>query len=209
MQNLVEYVDGLDASFRKLKLILIVMGSLFGVVAIAAMALSYDFADKSRRNIYVLDQGHSLLALQAEAAPAIDLEVADHVRTFHLLFFNLAPNREAINANMEAALKLGDHSVADYWNDLQEDNHFNRIMSANITQQIKVDSVKVDVSGYPYRVHTYAKIFTIRESLMTRQLFESTCNVYKTAARSSSNPHGLLIEKFLVTKFEVENSVRR
>ena len=60
-------------------------------------------------------------------------------------------------------------------------------------------SVKVDMQTYPYGAVTYGKLFLLRESNITSYEFESSCRLVEVE-RSPSNPHGMMIEKFLVTK---------
>ena len=125
-----------------------------------------------------------------------------------MLFFNIAPNAESINANKEAAFLLADRSAAQYWDDMQEDGYFNRLISVNACQNIilNANSITVDTSVYPYKVHTKGKIMVVRSSVMSLYNFESTCGVFKTQ-RSVSNPHGMMIENFFVNDFSEE--VRR
>jgi hypothetical protein len=75
------------------------------------------------------------------------------------------------------------------------------MVSANISQEIVIDSVSVDMSSYPYQARTYAKIYMLRESNITAYDFESSCRLVDVQ-RSRSNPHGLMIEKFRVIRNE-------
>ena len=94
---------------------------------------------------------------------------------------------------------MSDRSAYDYWMDLSERGFYQRLVSANISQEIVVDSVRVNMQTYPYEVSTYGKLFLLRESNITSYEFESSCRLVEVE-RSPSNPHGMMIEKFLVTK---------
>ena len=64
-----------------------------------------------------------------------------------------------------------------------------------------VDSVKVDMQNYPYTATTYGTIYVLRESNITAYGLESQCQIID-AERSAVNPHGMMIEKFVVTRNE-------
>lgn len=66
---------------------------------------SYSFAEAQRQKIYVLDQGRSLmLALSQDLQQNRPVEAREHVRRFHLLFFDLSPDKSAIEGNLTKAL---------------------------------------------------------------------------------------------------------
>ena len=82
------------------------------------------------------------------------------------------------------------------------------IVSANISQQMLVDSVVFAGSGYPWQVKTYARQYVVRESKVSLYSFVSTCQVIE-GRRSDVNPHGLLIEKFKVISNDLIETRKR
>ena len=170
---------------------------LMALVTVLSVLRSYSFVREQRRQIYVIDKGQSILALQSDGSATRDLEAMDHVTRFHELFFNMAPNAATIQQNVDRALNLSDRSVYDYWSE----GFYQRLVQANITQQMVVDSVVVDLSGYPYEARCYAHQYMIRESNITAYEFESSCRLIDTE-RSPVNPHGLMIERFTVVRNE-------
>jgi hypothetical protein len=100
-----------------------------------------------------------------------ELEVQDHVARFHELFFTMSPNSESIKESLDKALNLSDQSVWQYSQDLAEKGYYSRLISANISQQIMVDSVSVNTASYPYQVTTYARQYVVRESKITVYAF--------------------------------------
>lgn len=200
MNKLLKLNHDIEQSFKGLKTLSLVSIAASVVIAIASVFSSHSFAEKQRQKIYVLDQGKSLLlALQTDAIISKELEIKDHVERFHELFFNLSPQAKAINENLDRALNLSDESAFKYSQDLAEKGYYSRIVSANITQQVIVDSVVVTNRNYPYKVKTYARQYVIRESNMSEYSLVSTCQLIDIP-RSDVNPHGLLIEKFQVTE---------
>lgn len=200
MNKLLKLNHDIEQSFKGLKLVSLLSIAASVIIAVASVLSSHSFAEKQRQKIYVLDQGKSLLlALQTDAIMSKELEIKDHVERFHELFFNLSPQAKAINDNLDRALNLSDESAFKYSQDLAEKGYYSRIISANITQQVLVDSVVVTDRNYPYKVKTYAHQYVIRESNMSEYSLVSTCQLINIP-RSDVNPHGLLIEKFQVTE---------
>ena len=188
----------IEKSFKgvsRLAVVSVVLSLVFSLV-VCISALSY--AERQREKIYVLDQGKSLLlALQTDAVMSKEIEVKDHVTRFHELMFTLSPQKQTIQENLDRAFNLADRSAYDYSQDLAEKGYYSRLVSANISQQMIVDSVVFQGNGYPYQVKTYARQYVIRESTMSEYAFVSSCQVLN-ASRSDVNPHGLIVEKFVV-----------
>ena len=201
MDKIIKYFDTIETSFRKLKFITMASIASGVIIALGAVYISGQQMLSNNDNIYVIDRGSAVMAARNGQDAYRDLEVKDHIERFHELMFNLSPNSESIKRNLDRALVMSDKSAYDYWSDLSERGFYSRIVSANISQEIVIDSVKVDMSSYPYQAKTYAKVFMLRESNITAYDFESSCRLVDVE-RSPSNPHGLMIEKFRVSKNE-------
>ena len=201
MDKIIKYFDTIETSFRKLKFITVASIASGVVIALGAVYISGQQMLSNNDNIYVIDRGSAVMAARSGQDAYRDLEVKDHIERFHELMFNLSPNSESIKRNLDRALTMSDKSAYDYWSDLSERGFYSRIVSANISQEIVIDSVKIDMSSYPYQAKTYAKVFMLRESNITAYDFESSCRLVDVE-RSQSNPHGLMIEKFRVSKNE-------
>ena len=201
MDKIIKYFDTIETSFRKLKFITVASIASGVTIALGAVYISGQQMLSNNDNIYVIDRGSAVMAARSGQDAYRDLEVKDHIERFHELMFNISPNSESIKRNLDRALVMSDKSAYDYWSDLSERGFYSRIVSANISQEIVIDSVKVDMSSYPYQAKTYAKVFMLRESNITAYDFESSCRLVDVE-RSPSNPHGLMIEKFRVSKNE-------
>lgn len=207
--NILGITKDIEKSFRRQSLLTVVAvgGSLLLAIVVGLSALS--FAEKQRSKIYVLDQGKSLLlALQTDAILSKDVEIRDHVTRFHELMFTLSPQKQTIQENLDRAFNLADRSAFEYSQDLAEKGYYARIVSANISQQMLVDSVVFAGSGYPWQVRTYARQYVVRESKVSLYSFVSTCQVLE-GRRSDVNPHGLLIEKFKVIQNDLIETRKR
>lgn len=186
----------IESSFRQIRLFGIVFVVMCAVVVSVAVIAAFNFAERQREKIYVLDNGKSLmLALSQDMSQNRPAEAREHVRRFHELFFSLSPDKSAIEHNINRALILSDKSAYNYYSDYSEKGYYNRIISGNINQVCQVDSVVCDFNNYPYTATTYAKQMIIRESNVTQRTLVTTCRL-SNVSRSDDNPNGFIIEGF-------------
>ena len=191
-------LNNIETSFRQIRLYAFVFAIVCVAVSVYAVYASYSFAREQREKIYVLDQGKSLmLALSQDASRNRPVEAREHVRRFHELFFTIAPDKDAIEKNMERAFLLCDKSAFNYYKDLAEKGYYNRAISGNVNQRIEVDSIHCNFNTYPYAVTTYAREFIVRQSNVTERSLVTTCTL-QNSVRSDNNPQGFLMENFLV-----------
>lgn len=196
--KILQITRDIEKSFSRMRSLSIVSVAASFVFALVVGVMAFNYSEQQRQKIYVLDQGKSLLlALQTDAILSKDIEIRDHVTRFHELMFTLSPQKQTISENLDRALNLADKSAYDYSQDLAEKGYYSRLVSANISQQMIVDSVVFQGSGYPYQVKTYARQYVVRESTLSEYSFVSSCQLVNSS-RSDVNPHGLMIEKFRV-----------
>ena len=199
----------IEKSFKGLNRLTFVCVCLSFIFSLVVGLAALNYAERQREKIYVLDQGKSLLlALQTDAVMSKELEIKDHVSRFHELMFTLSPQKKTIQENLDRAFNLADKSAYEYSQDLAEKGYYSRLVSANISQQMIVDSVVFQGNGYPYQVKTFARQYVIRESTMSEYAFVSSCQVLN-ASRSDVNPHGLIIEKFVVLENNLVETRKR
>lgn len=186
----------IETSFKQIRLFGIVFICLCAGITGYSVWNSYSFAEKQRQKIYVLDGGKSLmLALSQDLSQNRPVEAKEHVRRFHELFFTLSPDKNAIENNINRALFLVDKSAFRYYKDMQEKGYYDRIISGNINQAIRVDSVTCNFNNYPYQVVTYARQMIIRESNITQRSLVTRCDLINSV-RSDNNPQGFTMEHF-------------
>lgn len=210
MENVVKYFDTVESSFRKLKVVVISAVIAAAAITLVSVVYSISFVSSHQDNIYVLDRTGAALSATATDGAKLDrtVEAQDHVKQFHYLMFNLFPNREAIEANINAACEMCDRSAYDYYLDQQEKEFYSRLITQNISQYINIDSVKVYTGAYPYQERTYGRITVMRESNMTSYNFVSEGQLV-TTGRSKANPHGFMLEKFRVVSQDIIETRRR
>ena len=202
-------LKNIETSFRQIRFFGIVFVILCAGITTYSVFSAFQFAEKQRQKIYVLDKGKSLiLALSQDLSQNRPVEAREHIRRFHELFFTLSPDKNAIESNINRAMFLADKSVYTYYKDLVEKGYFNRIISGNINQTLQVDSVVVDFRNYPYTASTYARQVIIRESNITQRSLVTTCDLINSV-RSDNNPHGFTIENFTVKENKDIQTINR
>lgn len=193
-------LQNIESSFKLIRLFCLIFVCVCAGIVGYSVWNSYDFAEKQRQKIYVLDDGKSLmLALSQDLTTNRPVEAREHVRRFHELFFTLSADKSAIESNIKRALFLADRSAYTYFNNLTEKGYYNKIVAGNINQAIQVDSIHCDFAAYPYRITTFARQRIIRESNITERSLVTRCNLLNSV-RSDNNPQGFVIEDFQVTE---------
>ena len=202
-------LKNIETSFRQIRLFGIVFVAMCAVVVSVALICVFNFAERQREKIYVLDNGKSLmLALSQDMEQNRPAEAREHVRRFHELFFTLSPDKSAIEHNINRALILSDKSAYNYYTDFSEKGYYNRIIAGNINQELQVDSVVCDFNNYPYIAKTYARQMIIRESNVTERTLVTQCRL-SNASRSDDNPNGFIIEGFTILENKDISTVKR
>lgn len=208
MDKLIKHFNDIDTSFKAMKYITTLSLVVSAVIGLGSVLLYINKTSKLTDTIYVVDRASAVMASRTPEEGYRDIEANDHVLRFHELMLNITPNAESIKRNLDRALILSDKSAYDYYMDLSEKGFYQRMISANITQEFVPDSVKVDLDSYPYKVRTYGKLYLMRESNINLYEFESEGQLVEVE-RSPSNPHGLMLEKFHVSRNENVGTRRR
>lgn len=188
-------MKNIDSAFRHIRLFSIVF--LVGCIGISSYALliSYRTTANSQQRIYILANGKALEAYAADRKDNIAVEARDHVKMFHHFFFSLDPDDKVIKTNIEKALYLADGSAKQQYDNLKENNYYSSLISGNISQEISVDSIVINIDVYPYYFRYKGQQKIIRPtSIVTRSLV--TEGYLRNVARSDNNSHGFLIEKW-------------
>lgn len=188
-------MKNIDTAFRYVRgfTMLVICGCI--IISCYALYKSFQTVSQMQDRVYILANGKALEAYASERKDNIPVEARDHVKTFHKFFFTLDPDDKVIKTNITKALYLADDSAKRIYDDLKENNFYSGIISGNISQTIQIDSVSIDIRGYPYRFRCYAHQNIIRTtSIMKRSLL--TEGSLRNVSRSDNNPHGFLIERF-------------
>lgn len=185
----------IDTAFRHIRSFsLLVIVSNIGLSCFAVYK-SHQLVEQTQDKVYILASGKVLEAYASERKENIPVEAKDHVASFHRYFFNLDPDDKVIQSNVVKALYLADASAKAQYENLKESGFYTSIISGNISQQISIDTVRIDTDNYPYHFHcTATQRITRATSIVTRRLV--TEGYLRSVARSENNPHGFLIERW-------------
>ncbi len=188
-------MKNIDTAFRHVRsfTLLVITGS--GILCGFTLYNSYRLVASVQSKVYILANGKALEAYASDRKDNIPVEARDHIKTFHQYFFTLDPDEKVIQYNVIKALYLADASAKKAYDNLKENGYYTNVISGNISQQIKIDSIKVDVNQYPYYFRCYGTESIIRTtSIVSRSLV--TEGYLRNVSRSDNNPHGFLIERW-------------
>lgn len=192
---MIKQLKNIDTAFNHIRTFSIVL--LVGCVTLCGFTLykSYELVNKTQSKVYILANGKALEAFASDRKENIPVEARDHVKMFHFYFFTLHPDDKVIQTNLNKALYLADRSAKTQYDNLRENSYYANIISGNVSQEISIDSIRIDTKTYPYYFRCSAKQRIIRTtSIVTRTLI--TEGLLRNVQRSDNNPHGFLIERW-------------
>lgn len=190
-----QQLKNIDTAFKHVKLFSIVVIIVCLTISCFVLVKSFQAVQNAESRVYILANGKVLEAFSAGRKDNVKVEANDHVKTFHQYFFTLDPDEKVIQTNIGKALYLADGSAKAQYDNLRENGYYSNLISANISQEINVDSVQLDLDQYPYFFKCFASQKLIRASSTTsRNLI--TEGFIRNVSRSDNNPHGFLIENW-------------
>lgn len=185
----------IDTAFRHIRSFTLLVIISCVILCCFALYKSFRLVSEMQSKVYILANGKALEGYASDRNENIPVEARDHVKSFHQLFFTLDPDDKVIAANVTRALYLADGSAKREYDNLKENGYYSNIISGNISQQIKVDSVILNLDDYPFYFRCYATQSIIRTtSIVSRSLV--TEGYLRNVSRSDNNPHGFLMERW-------------
>ncbi len=187
----------IDTAFKQTRSFFILVTA--GLLLLCAFLVykSFRMVSGAQGKVYVLASGKVMEAIAEERKDNIPVEAKDHIATFHQYFFTLSPDDKQILDGITKALYLGDASVKRAYDNLKESNYYTSIISGNVSQAVKTDSISVNTTGYPFYFRYYGKQeITRATTIVTRSLI--TEGYLRNVPRSDNNSHGLLIERWQI-----------
>lgn len=190
-----QQLKNIDTAFKHIRLFSLVIIVMCAFICCYTVYKSYQLIAQTQERIYILSNGKALEAFSAERKDNIPVEARDHVKMFHHFFFTLDPDDKMIQTNITKALYLADASAKRQYDNLKESRYYSNIISGNISQDIEVDSIRINLDNYPYYFRYYSKQrITRATSVVIRSLVSE--GYLRNVARSDNNPHGFLIERW-------------
>lgn len=196
MSESIKFLKGIEGSIQRSKVVALAALVVAAVVAIGATFIAAQKVTEATSYIYVVDNGSVLEARKMRNDAQLDLEIADHVRRYHELMFNISPDSDIIRQNYELAVKLGGTCAVELYNRRNEQNMYKKFIEVSAVQTIRITEINVDMNHEPYIVKTAGIVRVLREDTDTEYSFSSECEVSRMENRSAENPHGLMINRF-------------
>jgi conjugative transposon TraK protein len=187
--------QNINTAFRQIRLFCLALILACTAITLFVIYKNFESRNRAQQQIYILSNGKVMDAYASDRKENIPVEARDHVKTFHQYFFTLDPDDKVIQANVGKALYLADGSAKREYDNLKESGYYSNIISGNISQEIAIDSIRLDLDSYPYYFRCHATQRIIRTtSMVSRQLV--TEGFLRNVSRSDNNPHGFLIERW-------------
>lgn len=185
----------IDSAFRYIRLFSIAFIAGCIIISVFIAYKSYQLAAQSQQKVFILANGKAFEAYAADRKDNISVEAKDHVKMFHHFFFTLDPDDKVIYANITKALYLADASAKQQYDNLKENGYYSNVISGNISQEIQMDSIEININVYPFYFKYKGHERIIRPTtIVTRSLI--TQGFLRNVSRSDNNSHGFLIEKW-------------
>ena len=200
----------LETSYRNIRILSLVIITACVLMTLGSLVFAYRVDADADSRVYVVEQGKTLIAaLRQDVRENRPVEARDHIRRFHELFFTLDPDGASIEEHIREALSYGDESIKRLYLDTKEKGYYDNLIQAAASQEIQVDSIRLDLNHYPYRFRSFARQQIIRlTKITTRRL--TTDGYLRNVSRSEGNPHGFLIEQLeVVDNSDIEERLRR
>ncbi|OYD46373.1 conjugative transposon protein TraK [Sphingobacterium cellulitidis] len=200
----------IDTAFRHIR--------TFSIALIAANVLtmgfciykSFQIVDSAHERIHILYNGKVLEAIASDRKTNLPVQLRDHIKTFHHYFFSLVPDEKAVQATVSKALYLADESAKKQYDNLRESGYYNNLISANISQEIEVDSIRLDIDSYPYGFTCYATQKLVRASSTATRRLVTQGRVRDLKTQTDNNPHGFLVQGWeILENRDLETKINR
>ncbi|WP_341273585.1 conjugative transposon protein TraK [Olivibacter jilunii] len=190
-------MKNIDTAFKQVRLVAVVVILASVQMSCYVIYKCFSVAMTAQDKVYVLANGKILEAFASDRKDNVPVEARDHIKTFHQYFFNLAPDEKVIQSNIAKALYLADESAKRQYDNLKESNYYANIISGNVSQEINIDSVQVNMDTYPIFFRCRAtQVITRTTTIVHRSLV--TEGYLRSVPRSDNNPHGFLIERWQI-----------
>jgi conjugative transposon TraK protein len=188
-------MQNIDTAFRQIRLFSILFLISCIVVTSFIAYKSYQLTMQAQQRVFILANGKALEAYASDRKDNIPVEARDHVKMFHQYFFTMDPDDKVIETNISKAMYLADATAKQQYLSLKENGYYSNLISGNISQEIKVDSIQIDTEVYPFYFRYKGEQKIIRPTtIVSRSLV--TEGYLRNVSRSDNNAHGFLIERW-------------
>lgn len=191
-------MKNIDAAFKQVR--------LFAMLVIAGCLLLSGFIIWRTTKVLTVNSGKVYVLINGKLVEAIaekrnvPVELRDHIRTFHTLFFTLSPDEKAIQEQVTKALYLADGSARRIYQNMKEAGFYNNLISGNISQTIEIENIDVDMSQAPYKFRCTGKQYITRPTSILVRGIVTEGYIRTGLVQSDHNNHGFLIERWEIVE---------
>ncbi|MCQ6958311.1 conjugative transposon protein TraK [Mucilaginibacter aquariorum] len=188
------HLKNIDTAFKHIRQfsLILIIGNV--ITMCFCIYKSTQAVNLAQSRIHILYNGKLLEANASDRQSNLPVELRDHIKSFHEFFFDLSPDDKAIQANVGKALYLADESAKRQYDNLRESGYFNNLISANISQEITIDSTRLQGNQWPYSFTCYATEKLVRSSGVVYRKLVTQGEVRDIQIQTDNNPHGFLIQ---------------
>jgi conjugative transposon TraK protein len=192
-------IQNIDTSLKTMRLIMLFVVVLSFLFSLYMYIDSQNRITEGRNKVYLLSQGNALeLTRSRDGKDNITAEIKNHIRMWHEFFYNIDPDPVDIKSRISKSSFLIDDSGKLIDSKRNETNFYSQLVSGNISTRVYIDSIIPKLEGNNYSCKIIARLKYIRSSKITEKHLDAICNI-RNVARTDNNPHGFLIENYLLT----------
>lgn len=191
-------MKNIDTAFRQVRLFTMMVVSGCVLLCVFVIYRTTKVLTVNSGKVYVLVNGKLVEAVAEKRN--VPVELRDHIRTFHTLFFTLSPDEKAIQQQVTRALYLADGSARRIYQNMKEAGFYNNLISGNISQTIEIENIDVDMAKAPYRFRCVGKQYITRPTSILVRAIVTEGHIRTGLVQSDNNTHGFLIERWEIVE---------
>ncbi len=201
-------LNNVDTVHRQQRILTYVCVVLFVVGTAYMYTHTTNLVREQSRLVYANIGGSLIQLTPADEREYLPIQSKAHVELFHTIFYDLDPDPAAIDRQLARSLVLGDATVRELHDRYQEDQFYRNLVASNLSQDITVDSVAVDLSTDPFHFTFHGKLTLTRPTTVTERTLV-TEGYLRQVKMTEDNPYGFLIERYQVIENDDLGTKRR
>ncbi len=196
-------LQNIPSSFLLAKKALLICFLVSIMTVIGSLSWAFYVAKTFTKTTFIITEKGQATIAKSMTSSQIDTyrnpEIKNHIKVFHKLFWEY--DQFSYERKINEALYLIGSSGKEMYLSLKAKGHFSQIQTQNLIQKITIDSIKIDEKSTPYHGVLYGELKVMRTDQKSEEnnRFFASFDLYNVS-RTEKNPHGLLIENYLVKK---------
>ncbi|SHJ40968.1 hypothetical protein [Aquimarina spongiae] len=194
-------LKNIPASFALAKRSLLYCLLVSIIISVSSLVWAFVTTNTIKNTAFVLTKDGQAAMMKGISLTEVDEfrnpEIKNHIKMFHEGFWEI--DQFNYERRINKALYLSGRSGKQLYQTLQANGHLAKIVSQNLTQSIEIDSIKINDKITPYQAKLYGKLRVSRTDQKAETVNDFKAQfVLHNVSRTDQNPHGLLIENYLL-----------